>query len=124
MCAWKCTLVFCIFPTRKLVGHRAEGIRIFESLLSLWPLERLLENVSFVLRKFAPKYLQNSRMCWLPERVASVQSLSVINLELFLESLVERGYQTLPVFATCLGIHLQGRATARLFFESLKYLCG
>lgn len=56
--------------------------------------------------------------------MASVQSLSVITLELFLESLVEHGYQALPVFATCLGIHLQGSATVQLFFESLKYLCG
>lgn len=32
---------------------RAEGIKTFESLPSLWPLERLLENVSFVIRELA-----------------------------------------------------------------------
>lgn len=63
--------------------------------------------MSFVIRELAPKYLQNSRMCWLCKRVASVQSLSVANLELFLESLVGHGYLMLSVFATCLGIHLQ-----------------
>lgn len=33
---------------------------------------RFLGNVSFVIRESPPKYLQTSRMRWLPKRVASV----------------------------------------------------
>lgn len=39
--------------TQEVGRAQGKGIRIFESLLSPWPLERLLENVSFVIRELA-----------------------------------------------------------------------
>lgn len=79
LCAWKCTLVFAYLGLTQEVGrvwgkeNQNLWLNFCVSRLSSLPpaTRRFLENVSFVIREFTPKCLQNSRMCWLYQKVAS-----------------------------------------------------